>query len=94
MVQLKLRKHQEEHQTMNDQNKLAIWAERISACRSSDLSVMDLCKKNDFCEQTDYRRQRKLYGIAGAQQNQPRFTEITPTHIASDQATVTMRRGA
>lgn len=51
-----------ELQTMNGQNKLALWAERVSACRSSDLSVRDWCKENDICEQTYYRWQRKLYG--------------------------------
>lgn len=55
-----------ELQTMNGQNKLALWAERVSACRSSDLSVRDWCKENDICEQTYYRWQRKLYGIIKA----------------------------
>jgi hypothetical protein len=32
-------------QAMNGQNKLALWAERVSACRSSDLSVRDWCKE-------------------------------------------------
>lgn len=43
-----------ELQTMNGRNKLALWAERVSACRSSDLSVRDWCKENDICEQTYY----------------------------------------
>ena len=38
-----------ELQTMNGQNKLALWAKRVSACRSSDLSVRDWCKENDIC---------------------------------------------
>lgn len=41
-----------ESQTMNGQNKLALWAERVSAFRSSGLSVRDWCKENDICEQT------------------------------------------
>ena len=57
-----------ELQTMNGQNKLALWAERVSACRSSDLSVRDWCKENDISEPTYYRWQKKLYGIAKAQQ--------------------------
>ena len=48
-----------ELQTMNGQNKLALWAERVSACRSSALSVRAWCKENDICEQTYYRWQRK-----------------------------------
>ena len=48
-----------ELQTMNGQNKPALWAERVSACRSSALSVRAWCKENDICEQTYYRWQRK-----------------------------------
>ena len=67
-----------ELQTMNGQNKLALWAERVSDCRSSDQSVRDWCKANGICEQTFYRWQRKLYGLAKAQQNGPCFAEVTP----------------
>ena len=80
-----------ELQTMNGQNKLALWAERVSACRSSDLSVRDWCRENDICEQTYYLWQRKLYGIAKAQQEQPRFAEITPARVSSGKAAVTVR---
>lgn len=94
-----------ELQTMNGQNKLALWAERVSACRvpsrfmrkkicrlrSSDLSVRDWCKENDICEQTYYRWQRKLYGIVKAQQEQSRFAEITPARVCSGKAAVTVR---
>ena len=80
-----------ELQTMNGQNKLALWAERVSACRSSDLSVRDWCKENDISEPTYYRWKKKLYGIAKAQQEQPRFAEITPTHMTSGPTAVTMR---
>ena len=80
-----------ELQTMNGQNKLALWAKRVSACRSSDLSVRDWCKENEICQQTYYRWKRKLYGIAKAQQEQPRFEEITPAQITSGPAAVTVR---
>ena len=80
-----------ELQTMNGQNKLALWAERVSACRSSDLSVRDWCRENEICEQTYYRWQRKLYGIAKAQQEKPCFAEITPAQITPGQAAVTVR---
>ena len=80
-----------ELQTVNGQNKLALWAERVSACRSSDLSVIDWCRENEICEQTYYRWQRKLYGIARAQQEQPLFAEITPAQITSGQTSVTVR---
>lgn len=80
-----------ELQTMNGQNKLALWAERVSACRSSDLSVRYWCKENDICEQTYYRWQRKLYGIVKAQQEQSRFAEITPARVCSGKAAATVR---
>ena len=80
-----------ELQTMNGQNKLTLWAERVSACRSSALGVRDWCRENEICEQTYYRWQKKLYGIAKAQQEQPRFSEITPAQITPGLAAVTVR---
>ncbi len=41
-----------ELQTINQQNKLALWAGRISECRSSGQNVKDWCKENGICEQT------------------------------------------
>mgnify|MGYP006934512809 CR=1 FL=1 len=42
-----------ELQTINGQNKLALWAERVSACRSSDQSVRDWCKASVSRPSTD-----------------------------------------
>ena len=81
-----------ELQTMNGQNKLAPWAERVSACRSSDQSVRDWCKANGICEQTFYRWQKKLYGLAKAQQNGPCFAEVD-VHNGADRGTVKMVLG-
>lgn len=80
-----------ELQTMNGQNKLALWAERVSACRSSDQSVRDWCKANGICEQTFYRWQRKLYGLAKAQQNGPCFAEVTPVCRDAGSIAITVR---
>lgn len=80
-----------EFQTMNGQNKLTLWAEHVSVCRSSDLSVRVWCKENDICKQTYYRWQRKLYGIAKAQQEQSRFAEISLARVCSGKAAVTVR---
>ena len=80
-----------ELQTMNGQNKLALWAERVSACRSSDQSVRDWCRANGICEQTFYRWQRKLYGIAKAQHNGPCFAEVTPVCRNAGSIAVTVR---
>ena len=44
-----------ELQTLNEQKKLALWAERVNACRSSGRTVKDWCKERGICEQTYYR---------------------------------------
>ena len=49
-----------ELQTLNEQNKLALWAERVNACRSSGRTVKDWCKESGICEQTYYRWQKRL----------------------------------
>ena len=44
-----------ELQTLNGQNKLALWAERISECRNSGQNVKTWCKENGGGEQTYYK---------------------------------------
>ena len=66
-----------ELQTMNQQNKLALWAGRISECRSSGQNVKVWCKENGICEQTYYRWQKRLFEMAKAQQ-EVQFAEVTP----------------
>ena len=34
-----------ELQTLNEQKKLALWAERVNTCRSSGRTVKDWCKE-------------------------------------------------
>ena len=46
-----------ELQTMNQQNKLALWAERISACRDSGQGVKAWCQEHGVCEVTFYKWQ-------------------------------------
>ena len=66
-----------ELQTRNTQNKLALWAGRISECRNSGQNIKDWCKENGICEQTYYRWQKRLFEIAKAQQ-EVQFAEVTP----------------
>ncbi len=61
---------------MNQQNKLALWAGRISDCRSSGQNVKVWCKENGICEQTYYRRQKRVFELAKTQQ-QVKFAEVT-----------------
>ena len=62
-------------QTLNSQNKLALWSERIQACRSSGLNVKDWCRENEICEQTYYRWQRKLFEMT-VSHSEPVFVEM------------------
>ena len=66
-----------ELQTMNQQNKLTLWAGRISECRSSGMTVKVWCRENGVCEQTYYKWQKRLFEIAQAQQ-EVQFAEVTP----------------
>lgn len=66
-----------ELQQLNVQTKVAMWAERISACRNSGLNVKSWCKENGVCEQTYYKWQKKIFAMAKAQQ-ELQFAEVTP----------------
>ena len=80
-----------ELQTMNQQNKLALWAGRISECRSSGQNVKVWCKENGICEQTYYRWQKRLFEMAKAQQ-EVQFAEVTPAQsVRSGNVAVTVR---
>ena len=80
-----------ELQTHNGQNKLALWAGRISECRGSGQNVKTWCRENGICEQTYYKWQRRLFEMAQAQQ-EVRFAEVTPvTTTRSGGIAVTVR---
>ena len=78
-------------QTLNGQNKLAVWAGRISECRSSGQKVKVWCRENGICEQTYYKWQRRLFEMAQAQQ-EVSFAEVTPLQpVRSGKVAVTVR---
>ncbi len=78
-------------QILNRQSKLALWAGRISECRSSGQRVKDWCRENGICEQTYYRWQRRLFEMARVQQ-EVQFAEITPVQpTRSGNIAVTVR---
>ncbi len=80
-----------ELQARNVQNKLALWAGRISERRNSGQKVKDWCKENGICEQTYYKWQRRLFEMAKAQQEK-QFAEITPTQpVRLSSVAVTVR---
>ena len=78
-------------QTLNGQNKLALWAGRISECRNSGQNVKVWCKENGIREQTYYRWQKRLFEMARAQQ-EVQFAEVTPVQaVRSGNVAVTVR---
>ncbi len=80
-----------ELQTRTTQNKLALWAGRISECRNSGQNVKVWCKENGICEQTYYRWQKRLFEMAKAQQ-EIQFAEVTPVQpVRSGNIAVTLR---
>ena len=80
-----------ELQTVNQQNKLALWAGRISECRNSGMAVKTWCRENDICEQTYYKWQRRLFEMAQAQQD-VQFADVTPVQpVRSGNVAITVR---
>ena len=80
-----------ELQTMNQQNKLALWAGRISECRNSGQNVKAWCRENGVCEQTYYKWQKRRFEMAQAQQ-EVQFAEVTPVQpVRSGSVAVTVR---
>ena len=78
-------------QALNGQNKLALWAGRISECRSSGQNVKTWCRENGVCEQTYYKWQRRLFEMAQTQQ-EVQFAEITPNQsVRCGNVAVTVR---
>ena len=80
-----------ELRTTNQQNKLALWARRISECRNSGMAVKVWCRENGVCEQTYYKWQKRLFEMAQAQQD-VEFAEVTPVQpIRTGNVAVTVR---
>ena len=80
-----------ELQHLNGQNKLTLWAKRVSECRNSGQTVKIWCKESGICEQTYYRWQKRVFEFAKAQQETP-FVDVTPTQsVRSNGIAVTVR---
>lgn len=77
---------------VNQQQKLSEWAERVSACRNSGLSVRAWCQENEVSEQTYYRWQRQLYKLA-QEEREGGFAEITPIRRTPGSIAVTVQIG-
>ena len=73
-------------QTLNRQEKVAVWSERIAACRSSGISVRDWCEGNGISTASYYKWQKKLFCLAA--QTAPQFAEVCVAPAAKISATV------
>lgn len=69
-------------QVYNEQNKLAQWAQVVSQCRSSGMSVRQWCQENGINISSYYKWQRKVYAAAQAQQERS-FVEVKPVQSAA-----------
>ena len=73
-------------QTLNRQEKIAVWSERITACRSSGISVRAWCEGNGISTASYYKWQKKLFCLSS--QSSPQFAEIRVASAARISATV------
>ena len=75
-------------QTLNRQEKIAVWSGRITACRSSGISVRAWCEGNGISTASYYKWQKKLFCLAA--QSAPQFAEVCVAPAARISATVRM----
>lgn len=76
-------------QTLNRQEKITVWSERIAACRSSGISVKAWCEENGISTASYYKWQKKLFCLAV--QRTPQFAEVCVAPVAKISATVHLR---
>ena len=69
-------------QVYNEQAKLAQWAQVVSQCRGSGISVRQWCQENGINISSYYKWQRKVYAAAQAQQERS-FVEVKPVQSAA-----------
>ena len=57
-------------QTVNSQQKAALWLSRIQACRSSGMRVQDWCAEQGLSYHTYYKWQQRLFRECASGQQQ------------------------
>ena len=73
-------------QVMSKQERLENWTARITACRSSGISVRAWCEGNGISTASYYKWQKKLFCLAA--QSAPQFAEVCVAPVAKISATV------
>ena len=66
-------------QKLNADQRLAVWTQRISDCRSSGISVKCWCQQNGVSKKTYYYWQRRIFRMA-EEQHTPEFAELRSIH--------------
>lgn len=69
-------------QTLDAKNRLALWMQRVSDCRSSGKPVQRWCAENGINHKTYYYWQHKVFGIAKENHGQ-QFVEMPAVSKAS-----------
>ena len=85
-----MRSLSKELQALNQQNKIAVRAEQISACRDSGQDVKVWRQEPGICEGTFCKWQKRLFEMAKNQQ-QAAFAEVTPPVHPAAEIAVTIR---
>ena len=62
-------------QTLNQQQKLTIWSQRISTSRSSGRTVSTWCAENGISTASYYKRQKRLFQMAV--ESKPKLVEVS-----------------
>jgi len=61
-------------QRMRHERNLAIWVQRVEACRNSSMTVRQWCEENGITPNTYYRWQKKVYDAVCMEREQ--FYEV------------------
>ena len=64
-------------QRLNAAQRVQLWVERITECRSSGKSVRVWCRENEISEKTYYYWQRRIYQQMISTAETVRFAEIS-----------------
>ena len=64
-------------QRLNAAQRVQLWVERITECRSSGMSVRAWCREHEISEKTYYYWQRRLYQQMITTAETVRFAEIS-----------------
>jgi len=77
-------------QSLNKENRLAVWTAKVKACRESGLTVKEWCSANEIAEATYYGWQRKVFSEF---QKETTFVDITPVRSKRNEPAATIRIG-